>query len=113
MKYEFYCGMNEDVSVINFLKNKNIKYEMGPIPKRIYYTVYSDTENSDELLKYIETLPGTSISKSSVFSNQEMEDANWYLLYVTRMGMETKKWTIRMMQNVRMSQNMESHDTVI
>lgn len=91
MKYEFYCGMNEDVSVINFLKNKNIKYEMGPIPKRIYFTVYSDTENSDELLKYIETLPGTSISKSSVFSNQEMEDANWYLLYVTRMGMETKK----------------------
>ena len=33
MKYEFYCGMNEDVSVINFLKNKNIKYETGPIPK--------------------------------------------------------------------------------
>ena len=90
MKYEFYCGMNEDVDVINFLKSKNIKYETGPIPKRIYFTVYSDTENSDELLKYIETLPGTSISKSSVFSNQEMEDANWYLLYVTRMGMETK-----------------------
>ena len=90
MKYEFYCGMKEDVGVINFLKNKNIKYKTGPIPKRIYFTVYSDTENSNELLKYIETLPGTSISKSSVFSKQEMEDASWYLLFVTRMGMETK-----------------------
>ena len=91
MKYEFYCGIYEDISVINFLKNKNIKYETGPITKIMYFTVYSDTENSDELLKYIETLPGTSISKSSIFSKQEMEDANWYLLYVTRMGMETKK----------------------
>lgn len=89
MKYEFYCGMNEDVSVINFLENKNIKYETGPIPNRIYFTVYSDTENIDELLKYIETLPGTSISKSSVFSKQEMENANWYLLDVYRMIMST------------------------
>ena len=90
MKYEYYCGVNEDVGVIDFLKNKNVKYETGPIPNRIYFTVYSDMEDSDEFLKHIETLPGTSISKSSVFSNREMEDANWYLLYVTRMGMETK-----------------------
>ena len=91
MKYEFYCRMNEDINVINFLKDKNIKYETGPLAKRIYFTVYSDTENCDEFLKYIRALPDASISKLSVFSKQEMEDANWYLLYVTRMGMETKK----------------------
>ena len=90
MKYEFYCGIYEDAYVINFLQSKNIKYKTGTLPKLMYFTVYSDTENSDELLKYIRTLPGTSISKSSVFSKQEMEDANWYLLYVMRMGIETK-----------------------
>ena len=91
MKYEFYCRMDEDINVINFLKDRNIKYETGPLAKRIYFTVYSDTENCDEFLKYIRALPDTSISKLSVFSKQEMEDANWYLIYVTRMGMETKK----------------------
>ena len=90
MKYKFYCAINEDISVINFLKTKKIKYETGPLPNRIYFTIYSDIENNEELLKYIQTLPETSIEKSSVFSEQEMEDANWYLLYVTRMGMETK-----------------------
>ena len=40
MKYEFYCGIYEDVGVINFLENKNIKYDTGPIPKRMYFTVY-------------------------------------------------------------------------
>ena len=90
MKYEFYCGIYEDVRVINFLKNNNIKHKTCSLTNRIYFTIYSDTGGSAELLSYIETLPGTSISKSSVFSNQEMEDANWYLLYVIRMGMETK-----------------------
>ena len=90
MKYQFYCCMDEDPVVINFLKTKKIKYETGSIANRIYFTVYSDTENSDELLDYVKTLPETSISKSSIFSNQEMEEANWFLLYVTRMGIDTK-----------------------
>ena len=89
MKYKFYCAMNEDAQVIDFLEARKIKYDTGPIPKRIYFTMYSDTESCDEFLKYIETLPETSISKSSVFSNQEMEKANWYLLYGTRMGIDT------------------------
>lgn len=82
--------MNKDDRIIDFLKEKKIRHETSPIQNRIYFTVYSDTENSDELLKYIEALPETSIFKSSVFSKQEMDDANWYLFYVTRMGMETK-----------------------
>ena len=82
--------MNEDVFVIDFLKTKNIKYEADLRLKRIYFTIYSDTDNSNELLTYIQALPETSIAKSSVFSKQEMEEANWYLLYATRMGMETK-----------------------
>ena len=90
MKYEFYCCVNEDVSVIAFLEKHKINYKTDTRMKCIFFTVYSDTENSDALLRYIKTLPGTSISKSSIFSNQEMEAANWYLIYVTRMGMETK-----------------------
>ena len=90
MKYKFYCAINEDVHVIDFLRTRKIKYEDDPISKRIYFTIYSDTEGSSNLLTYIQTLPEALISKSSVFSKQELEDANWYLLYVTRMGIETK-----------------------
>lgn len=90
MKYKYYCGVNDDAWVVDFLKTRRIKYETSPIPNnRIYFTVYSDTENSDELLKYIEALPETSISKSSVFSEKELDEANWFLLYATRMGIDT------------------------
>lgn len=89
MKYKYYCGVNKDAWVIDFLKTKKIKYEADPITNGIYFTVYSDTENSDELLKYIEALPKTSISKSSVFSEKELDEANWFLLYATRMGIDT------------------------
>ena len=89
MKYKFYCGVDENASVKEFLETRKIKYETDTFLKRIYFTIYSDTENSDELLGYITSLPETSISKSSVFSEQEMEKANWYLLDVTRMGIDT------------------------
>ena len=90
MKYKFYCKMDEDNDAVDFLNGHRIKYETGPIPNRVYFTVYSDTPGSEELLNYIKALPETSIFKSSVFSEREMDEANWYLLYVTRMGMETK-----------------------
>ena len=90
MKYQFYCAMDEDGSVINFLEARKITYKKDPLRKRMYFTIYSDIEGSDEFLRYIKPLPGTLLYKSSVFSKKEMEDANWYLLYVTRMGMETK-----------------------
>ena len=89
MKFKFYCCMDEDVRAVNYLKTKNIKYETGPIPKRIYFTIYSDTESSEEFLDYIQTLPETTISKSSVFSKEEMESAQWYLLDVYRTGIDT------------------------
>ena len=81
--------MNEDIRAINYLEINRIKYEIGTIPKRIYFTIYSDAERSEDFLNYIQTLPETSISKSSVFSKQEMEDAKWYLLDVYRMGIDT------------------------
>ena len=90
MKFKFYCRVNEDNNVINFLETQKIKYEAGPIPKRIYFTIYSDTEGIEDFLRYIQVLPESLISKSSVFSNEEMEDANWYSFNVTRMGIDTK-----------------------
>ncbi len=90
MKYKFYCYVHgEDARVIDFLKARNVKYEIAPLPLGVYFTIYSDTEGCDELLKYIKTLPRKSIAKSSVFSKQEMEEANWYLMYATRMGIDT------------------------
>ena len=90
MKFEYYCGVHRDTSIIDILEAKKIKYKTEPLTKGVFFTIYSDMDECEELLSYIKTIPRTSIHKSSVFSKQEMEDANWYLLYVTRMGIETK-----------------------
>ena len=91
MKYKFYCAINTDNRVIDFLQTRNIKHDIDPIRGRMYFTIYSDTDGSGELLNYIRPLTDTSIAKSSVYSNQEIEAARWYLLCVTRMGIETKR----------------------
>lgn len=90
MKYKYYCRVKPDSYVISFLERKKVKYEIGTITKTLIFDIYSDTEESEELLEYIQSRGDNLITKSSIFSDQEMEDANWYLLYVTRMGMETK-----------------------
>ncbi len=91
MKYKYYCCVDFDSYVIKFLESRKIKHETSSIPNRLYFTVYSDTEQNEELLSYIKKLEGTSITKSSVYSKQEMEEANWYLLEVYRMGIDTSK----------------------
>ena len=89
MKYKYYCRMNEDSRTINFLQSKNIKHETDLNRKRLYFNIYSDAEYSEDLLSYIKNLDGTSISKFSIFSKQEMEAANWYLLEATHLGIGT------------------------
>ena len=89
MKYEYHCCMNEDVHVTDFLEAKKIKYEIETFTKSLIFDLYSDTEQSEELLEYIRNKEGTTIKKISIFSAEEMENANWYLLYVTRMGIDT------------------------
>ena len=81
----------ENSSALNFLQSKKIKYETSSYGEknRSFFTIYSDMEGCEDFLAYIKTLPRTTIAKSSVFSKQEMEDANWYLLYVTRRAMDT------------------------
>ena len=90
MKYKYYCRVKPDSYVVRFLEQKNVKYKIATITEMLIFDIYSDTEQSEEFLEYIQRREGNLITKSSVFSEQEMENANWYLLYATRMGMETK-----------------------
>ena len=90
MKYQYYCGIYPDEKAVRLLEANKIKYETCQLTEVSYFTIYSDAEYCEELLKYIKTLSGTSISKSSIFSKKELEEANWYLLYVTRMGIDTR-----------------------
>lgn len=91
MKYKYYCRVTPDPYVISLLDSQKVKYEIYSFTNTLIFDIYSDTERVEEILECIENKKGNLITKSSLFSNQEMEDANWYLLYVTRMGMETKK----------------------
>ena len=91
MKYEFYCRMNEDVNVINFLKDKNIKYETGPLAKRIYFTVYSDTENCDEFLKYIQKLMDDGNKKVEFGKESESRSVQFDIKFVQEQIFEIYK----------------------
>ena len=90
MKYKYICRVNIDPYVISFLEAKKVEYEIYDFTKTLIFDLYSDVEQSAELLAYLRRKELSLITKVAVFSDQEMEDANWYLLYVTRMGMETK-----------------------
>ena len=89
MKYKYYCRVDFDPYVLNFLQSNKIKYDTCSLTKTLLFDLYSDTVQCDELLAYIQTLPYHLIDKEAVFSRQEMEKANWYLLHVFRMGIET------------------------
>lgn len=92
MKYRYMCRIRPDTAVISFLEKKNIKYEIAfAITDTLIFDLYSDMEEHEHILEYIKSKPGSLITKLSVFSKQEMEDANWYLMEVTRMGIDTRK----------------------
>ena len=89
MKYKYYCRVKPDPFVRAFLESKKVKYKVAAITNNLIFDIYSDTEQSEELLAHIQNLEGNMITKSSVFSKEEMEDANWYLLDIYRMGIGT------------------------
>ena len=89
MKYRYYCCVNEDDRVIDLLKTKNLKYRASEAHRFLSFEVFSDMKDCEDFLSFLRTIPGTTIRKSSVFSDKEMEDASWYLFYVSRMGMDT------------------------
>ena len=78
-----YTAKNAD-KLIELLKEAKIKYEdiMG---NSFCFQFYSDNERADDILKI---LPRTPIV-SAVFSNEEMENANWYTFEATRLDIET------------------------
>ena len=89
MKYKFYCGVEENNCIINKLQKLGVKYNTCSLTNMVFFTVYSDDKEIDDLLKYIDSLPDSTIHKSSVFSKDEMDKAEWYLWFVARMGIDT------------------------
>lgn len=91
MKFEYYCRVDYDLHLIDLLQAEKIKYKSDEIIKRLYFTLFSDNEQSQKILNYIKSFDDTLITKSSIFSKEEMERANWFLLYATHMGIDTSK----------------------
>ena len=90
MKFEYYCSVDFDQYLVALLESQKIKYETCALTNTIHFKIYSNLERCEEILTYINKLSYHLISKSSVFSKQEMDSASWYLFYVSRMGIETK-----------------------
>ena len=70
--------------VLTLLQSANIKYEdiMG---KSLCFQFYSDSERADDILKLLPKRPIVS----AIFSDEEMENANWYTFEATRLDIET------------------------
>ena len=88
MKKIYHCSMwykdsNSDL-VLEILKEEKIKYD--DIGNSFVFQVCSDHKRVNEIIEKLEHPP---IILSVIFSDEEMESANWYTFRTTRLNIDT------------------------
>lgn len=88
MKIEYRCCVDysdeNSQKIIELLEQRKIKYE-DATKRSFIFCLYSDDEITNEILGY----PRIWYTMTSIFSNEEMEKANWYTFEATRHDIET------------------------